>query len=104
MLIEALDALGYATLAAADGEEAVALAIDAPQIDLLLTDVVMPGLAGPEVADHIAGRHRKVKVLFMSGYADAELEHHSLPDDARVLRKPFTLKAMASRVREILDG
>ena len=104
MLIEALDALGYATLPAADGEEAVALALDAPQIDLLLTDVVMPGLTGPEVADHVAVRHPELRVLFMSGYADAELENHSLPDGARVLRKPFTLKAMASRVREILDA
>jgi len=104
MLCEALEMLGYAVLTAADGEEAVALAVDARHIDLLLTDVVMPGLAGPEVADHVHGRHPDVRVLFMSGYADAELDHHSLPDDARVLRKPFALRTMAARVRAVLDA
>lgn len=104
MLTEALEALGYAVLAASDGEEAVAIAHEAPPIDLLLTDVVMPGLAGPEVASYVAQRHPRMRVLFMSGYADADLEHHALPHDARVVRKPFTLKAMATRVREILDS
>ena len=103
MLTEVLESLGYATLTASDGEEAVAIGLDAHHIDLLLTDVVMPGLAGPEVADYLRERHPGLQVLFMSGYADAELEPHSLPDDARVLRKPFALRTMAARVRDVLD-
>ena len=100
----ALQARGYRVLAAESGAEALRLLEEeAGRIDLLLTDVIMPGMSGPELAAAVTARYGSgIKILFMSGYTDDAL--HSLAPGAPLIGKPFTLDALARRVRDMLDG
>jgi two-component system cell cycle sensor histidine kinase/response regulator CckA len=90
-------------LACADGAEAVAVAeSDGRTIDLLLTDVVMPGLRGHEVARQVSATRPDIKVLYMSGYAEEAIVG-GLPFAAGALiEKPFAIDILAVRVREAL--
>ena len=73
-------------------------------IDLLLTDLVMPGMNGRELAEQLAARFPKLRVLFTSGYAPDVVAHHGvLEPDAEFIPKPYTLQALARRVREVLE-
>jgi CheY-like chemotaxis protein len=94
-----LAAQGYRVVEAAS--PAAALEIDEPW-DLLLTDVVMPGMTGPELAEALAERRPDAAVLFMSGYTGAAAESGALP--APLLGKPFTPNELASAVRQALDA
>jgi CheY-like chemotaxis protein len=102
---EMLEAHGYHTLEAVSGEEALAVAErHAGPIDLLVTDVVLPGLAGPALAERFSALRPRARVLFMSGYAGADLARRGLPDDStRFLPKPFTADVLSRRVRDALD-
>jgi signal transduction histidine kinase len=102
---EMLEAHGYCALGAGSGEEALGLAVrHAGPIHLLLTDVVMPGLAGPALAERFAVIRPHARVLFMSGYAGDDLARRGLEDDAApVLTKPFTADLLGRRVREALE-
>ncbi|MDY3555235.1 PAS domain S-box protein [Gemmata sp. JC717] len=101
-----LAACGYTVLEACDGEEALRLArAQGPSIQLLLTDVVMPGPSGREVAEEIRGRHPATKVLFVSGYTDdAVVTRGVFQDRMHFLHKPFSPHALALKVREVLDA
>jgi two-component system cell cycle sensor histidine kinase/response regulator CckA len=71
---------------------------------LLLTDVVMPGMSGRELADRIAMRNTRLPVLYLSGYTDEAIGHHGVDADGRtLLHKPFTPSALATTVRDVLD-
>lgn len=103
----------YVVLEAGSGEEALAVALShAGPIDLLLTDVMMPGLNGPELARRMCDATPALKVLLISGYAPEEvLPSAAQPSDAQpqptgfaFLSKPFTLGALVSKVRETLDS
>ena len=100
-----LERQGYTVLACADGEEAIGLAaaLDAP-IDLLLTDVVMPGLRGWEVARRISESRPGIKVLYMSGYAEEALAGSPAVAGSALIEKPFAVDALAGRVREALEA
>jgi PAS domain S-box-containing protein len=102
---EMLEAHGYRALEAASGEEALALAErHGGPIDLLVTDVVMPGLAGPALAGRFATLRPEARVLFMSGYAGDDLARRGLPEDvSHFLPKPFTADVLSRRVRDALD-
>ena len=97
---------GYRVLVAPQGEEAIRLSNEhAKEIHLLLTDVVMPGAGGKEVADHLSSLCPGIKVLFMSGYTDEAIVHHGILDsDVKFIQKPFTPAALARKVREVLDS
>ncbi len=70
----------------------------------MLTDVVMPGTSGRELADQVTELRPRTKVLFMSGYTDRAIVHHGiLAPDTILLQKPFTLNTLACKLREILD-
>jgi PAS domain S-box-containing protein len=97
---------GYHVFAAADGSEAqkVAAQISGP-IDLLLTDVVMPGVNGRVLAERLAPSHPGMKILYMSGYTDSFIAGHGvLEPGVHLLRKPFTEEVLVRKVRELLDG
>jgi two-component system cell cycle sensor histidine kinase/response regulator CckA len=100
-----LEALGYAVIPAASGEDAIAAAkARRDGIDLLLTDVVMPGLNGRQVANQIAPIHPRCRVLYTSGYTDEAIVHRGvLEDGIAFLAKPYTPVALGLKVREVLD-
>jgi PAS domain S-box-containing protein len=97
--------LGYVVLEASSAEEALRVAqAHAGDIRLLLSDVIMPGMAGPELAEQLVRLRPGLKVLFVSGYTGDRLARHSAAlDSATVLPKPFDEATLARRLREILD-
>jgi PAS domain S-box-containing protein len=97
---------GYHVLEAKDGEEALQMAAahDGP-IHLVLTDVLMPGIHGPELVKRLQIDRPSTRVLYMSGHADDALLHHGIHEGGLAfLEKPFTRKELTNKVREILDG
>jgi CheY-like chemotaxis protein len=96
---------GYSILEASEAEEALRLCQEyTGQIDLLITDVVMPKLSGPELAKRLANLYPNLKILYISGYANEELREHQAQNVASLLlEKPFSLETLTRRVREILD-
>jgi signal transduction histidine kinase/CheY-like chemotaxis protein len=106
IVVEMLERLGYGVLEAADPAQALALAASrANGIDLLLTDVAMPGMNGRELAERLCRGRPETRVLYMSGYADDEvLGRDAVPGAVELLPKPFTVQELAGRVRKILDG
>jgi PAS domain S-box-containing protein len=102
-----LRAQGYRVFEAANGDEALALVRDGgtTNIDLLLTDVIMPQIGGRALADRLAALLPGIKVLFMSGYTDDAIIHHGrLEPGIAFLHKPFSPTALVYKVREVLDA
>ena len=101
-----LRSLGYQVLEAADGPGACRLAEDhLERIDLVICDVMMPGMLGPEVAKRLRAVHVEARVLFVSGYSVDELAPLGVdPSAANVLSKPFSPLELAERVRVALDA
>jgi two-component system, cell cycle sensor histidine kinase and response regulator CckA len=96
---------GYQVLSAATAEEALATLSDCEQIDLLLTDVILPGMTGRALAEKCQARQPSLRVLFTSGYPDDVITHHGKVDEnVDFLAKPFGPEALAQKVREVLDG
>ncbi len=94
---------GYRVLEAAGGEDALRIAADyAGPIHLLLTDVVMPGMNGPDLADRLRSIRRDMKVLFMSGFTAEIVADYRVIPGAPLITKPFTLAGLALKVRRIL--
>jgi two-component system cell cycle sensor histidine kinase/response regulator CckA len=98
--------LGYSVLVASNGVEALErLEEHQGDIDLLLTDVVMPAMNGRELAAIVRERFPAARVLFMSGYNDEAVTSHGvLQPGAQLLEKPFTASSLGSKVRAVLDG
>ena len=100
-----LEASGYAVLEARHGEDALVVSEQHKgPIQLLVTDVVMPEMSGPELAEHLAPFHREMKVLYMSGYTEGSIQHHGrLGLGTAYLPKPFTPETLVRKVREVLN-
>jgi CheY-like chemotaxis protein len=96
---------GYTVMTAPEGLAALQLmATCREQIDLLVTDVVMPQMGGRKLAETLLAEHPELKVLFMSGYTDdAVVRHGVLQANANFLQKPFTPNSLADKVRAVLD-
>jgi CheY-like chemotaxis protein len=96
---------GYRVLRAPDGQTALAIARGQPEeIHLLLTDLVMPGMTGRDLAEALTAERSGLRVLYMSGYTDdAVVRHGVLTDGMPYLQKPFAPRALATKVREVLD-
>ncbi|VTR93688.1 histidine kinase : Multi-sensor hybrid histidine kinase OS=Chthoniobacter flavus Ellin428 GN=CfE428DRAFT_4291 PE=4 SV=1: Response_reg: PAS: PAS_4: HisKA: HATPase_c: Response_reg [Gemmata massiliana] len=100
----ALQTYGYAVTPAVDGRDAVNLVAGGTPVDLLVTDVVMPGMSGRELAEILRRQNPGLKALFTSGYTDDAVVRHGVLDaDAAFLQKPYTPMALARKVREVLD-
>ena len=97
---------GYAVLVASGPEQAVALAESCQgTIQLLLTDVIMPGRSGKELAAELARSRPEMKVLFMSGYSQDVIVHQGvLEEGVNLVEKPFAAQSLLSKVREVLDS
>ena len=101
--VSALEEFGYKVMQAASGEEALDL-LDGT-VDLLFTDVVMPGMDGPQLAEEAARRYPKLKVLFTTGYARNAVVHNgTLGGGMALLPKPFTIDQLAAKVAEVMHA
>ncbi len=103
---EVLAALNYDVIAATDGSEALKLLESAGKpIDLLLTDVVLPGMNGRQLADAIRQRQPRIKVLFMTGYSRNAIVHQGrLDPGVDLIQKPLTHASLAGKIRAMLDA
>jgi two-component system cell cycle sensor histidine kinase/response regulator CckA len=101
-----LERAGYRVLTAPSGGDALRLAAGRDgAIDLVITDVVMPGMPGPELAQRLEASQPGLRVLYMSGYADDTMARHGVNEEhVSFLAKPFTPDELARRVREVLDA
>jgi PAS domain S-box-containing protein len=101
-----LEKQGYKVIEAADGAVAMQIAVAHEKvIHLLLTDVIMPGMNGRELAQRISEIRPNVKILYMSGYTENVIGHNGMLDAGiRLLQKPFNLRDLKSKVREVLDA
>jgi DNA-binding response OmpR family regulator len=106
MATEILEAEGYRVAVAADPESALRRARElGTGLSLLISDVVMPQMTGPQLAAQLRERHPGLRVLLMSGYADEALEARGArPADLDLLPKPFNNEALVARIRAILDA
>jgi two-component system, cell cycle sensor histidine kinase and response regulator CckA len=103
---EVLEKYGYTVLEASNGEEALKVAERHPgPLHLLLSDVVMPRMGGPELAQALVARRPDVKVLYMSGYTDHPMVRRGVVNaGVAFLQKPFTPTVLVSRIREVLEA
>jgi DNA-binding NtrC family response regulator len=95
---------GYRVLTADSGENAVRLFRNNPGVDLLLTDVVAPGMSGPMIADQIAALRPDIKVVFMSGYDSTQVvQRYVVEKGYSLLIKPFTMEQMGRMIEEVMN-
>ena len=97
---------GYTVIEAKSGESALEALHSAEEpIDLLITDVVMPHMDGPDLVRHVRETHPDLKVIFISGYTeDAFRQRLDSDSDIHFLPKPFNLKQLATKVKEVISG
>ena len=95
---------GCTVLAAASGAEALRLFEQHPSIDLVLTDVVMPGLSGADLTQQLIEQRPALKVIYMSGYTEDAIVHHGvLKPGIAFLHKPFTAETLEKKIRDVMD-
>ncbi len=99
---ETLESRGYTVIEAEDGERALSIAACHNAVQLMITDVVMPGINGQDLAKQISKSHPNTKVLFLSGYAEDTIRQDALEPGTAFLQKPFTLQTLLKKVREVL--
>jgi two-component system cell cycle sensor histidine kinase/response regulator CckA len=103
VICRALWSEGYRTLEARSGEDALHLVTLSPDIDLVITDIVMSGIDGRELGRRLAAEHPDLPVLYISAYATEDVFHRGAPDGAApFLQKPFAPEALLDKVRELI--
>ena len=103
-LAGALERAGHEVVSCADGDEGLdALRSTPTEFDLLLTDIVMPGVDGIELARKAAEKDKSLKIMFITGFAAVALNPgHQAPKDAKVLSKPFHLRELVAEVERVM--
>jgi CheY-like chemotaxis protein len=107
MIVTGLKAFGYKVLEASSGVKALRICKQCrkKQVDMLITDVVMPEMSGRNLADRLLNAYPEMKILYISGYTDDFIVHHGVLDEGiPFLQKPFTPNVLAMKVREIFDS
>jgi CheY-like chemotaxis protein len=106
LVCEILRESGYVVLSANSGTDAMKITAEhIKSIDLLITDVVMPEMSGPELANTLRRARGEMRILYMSGYTDdAVLVRQGLPENSAFIRKPYTPQQFLQKVRESLDA
>jgi CheY-like chemotaxis protein/two-component sensor histidine kinase len=101
-----LSKLGYRVLVASNGKDALLLAREhTHRIDALITDIVMPGMNGRELAEQLGVYHPEARVLYASGYTEDVMIHHGVnQENVRFVGKPYSMRALASKLRQTLDA
>ena len=101
-----LERQGYAVVTCASGGEALAVLADSSggAFDLMMTDMVMPGMGGRELVERVRAQRPQLRVLFTSGYAEDSRAPESALPLAQFLGKPYSVQELARRVRELLDA
>ncbi|HTQ96389.1 MAG TPA: response regulator [Candidatus Acidoferrum sp.] len=103
---EFLELAGYTVLEASNGPDALALVQNTSQtIQLLLTDVIMPGMSGPDLAKNLQALYPNLHVLYMSGYTDNKvIRRGDVDPGSNLLNKPFTREKLTTKVREMMGS
>jgi len=106
LISKMLEQLGYKLLVASSGEEALDISASYEgDIDLLLTDVIMPGMNGRVMADRLQALRPAIKVIYMSGYTDDAIAHHGVRDPSVIfIQKPLTPHKLSNKIRVVLDA
>ena len=103
-MVEYLTSIGYQVQSAANGTVALEICAGAGNIDLVISDVVLPGMSGPKLAERVAALQPEIKVCFISGYAESVALRKGVADlTEHFLQKPFSLHALALKIREMLE-
>lgn len=107
MISSVLNTFGYSVLNEKNGEETLRLVNKNPNktIDLMITDVIMPGMSGRDLAENLKFKKPNMKILYISGYTDNAIVHHGILDSSiPFLQKPFTINDICKKIREVLDS
>ena len=106
LIVEVLADAGYAAIEAVDGPSSIRILRSPARVDLLITDVGLPGgMHGRQVADQARVHRRELKVLFITGYAEtAVVANGQLEAGMEILTKPFAIEALALRVQQLLES
>ncbi|KHJ54377.1 hypothetical protein LA66_13060 [Aureimonas altamirensis] len=107
LLVDAVTEVGFSGLEAADGAEALEILSSDATIDLLVTDIGLPGgMNGRQLADEARALRPGLKVLFVTGYAETAVQGDTdrLPPDMQIITKPFDIAALSIRIRDMIEG
>jgi len=105
IVAEQIALFGFQPILAASGEEALQLAKKQTQIDLLLTDIMMPEMNGVDLAKQFVTLYPETKILFMSGYICPSMAHYGIQDSEHAfVQKPFTPQTLITKMRKVLKG
>jgi CheY-like chemotaxis protein len=104
LIVDVLTDLGYQTLEAADGPSALRILLSPQRIDLLGTDIGLPGLNGRQLADAAREKRPALKVLFMTGYAESAASKSFLAPGMAIVPKPVTMEILAAKIREMIES
>ena len=103
-IVDVLNDLGYRALEAADGPSALRILLSPQRIDLLVTDIGLPGLNGRQVADGAREKRPRLKILFMTGYAESAASKSYLAPGMEMVPKPVTMEVLATKIRRMIES
>ena len=104
LVVEVLKDLGYHALEASDGPAGLRILQSSQRIDLLVTDIGLPDINGRQLADAARAKRPRLKVLFMTGYAESAASGEFLEKGMQIISKPFTMDKLAAKIREMIDS